>query len=81
VIRGKTTSSVFLALDLRSQEQVSLKILKQARPHAHSDEYGRDLRDRLRHQAAVHHALAKLPCFPKAEEYFEIDGTGYLAME
>jgi len=81
VIRGKTTGSVFLALDLRSQEQVSLKILKQARPHAHSDEYGRDLRDRLRHQAAVHHALAKLSCFPKAEEYFEIDGTGYLAIE
>jgi hypothetical protein len=42
-IKFHPKGSVFLAIDLRSQEQVGLRIIKEGRKFCLSDEYGRDI--------------------------------------
>ena len=80
-LKAHGKGSVFLAVDLRSQEQVALKVLKQGRKHCLSDASGRDIRDRLKRQSATSEALAGLSFLPRAEEYFEVNGDGYLVVE
>lgn len=70
--------SVYLALDLRRQEDVALVILKEGRRHCMSDEHGRDMWDRLRHQQAVHQALAGRSPIPAAGPLFEGGENLYL---
>lgn len=71
----------FLAIDLRSRDKVALKVLKFGRPHCLSDREGRDIRDRLKRQAWLHADLSTRVAVPAADEYFEIDGYGYVAFE
>jgi serine/threonine protein kinase len=73
--------SIYTAMDLRSQESVSLKILKEGRQYCLSDEYGRDMRTRLKHQENLHRVLANRVPLPKADSYFEWNGHGYLPLE
>jgi serine/threonine protein kinase len=80
VVSHRSKGSVFRAIDLRSQAQVSLKIIKQGRQHCLSDECGRDIRTRLRHQEALHNALAGLVPIARADPYFEVLGDGYLPL-
>ncbi|MDB5988154.1 MAG: putative serine/threonine protein kinase [Nevskia sp.] len=70
-----------LAIDLRAQETVALKVLKFGRPHCLSDAQGRDMRDRLKKQAVLHAELSQSVPVPKADPYFEVDGDGYVAIE
>jgi serine/threonine protein kinase len=81
VLRANVTGSIFLGLDLQSQDDVALKAIKQARQHCHSDVWGRDTRDRLRNAAEAHDALRTLACIPKADPYFEWNKNGYLPLE
>jgi serine/threonine protein kinase len=81
VIKADPTGSVFLALDMRDSQSVATKVLKEGRAHCLSDRFGRDTRTRLRHQLAVHRALAGRACVPGADGYFEVGENGYLAIE
>ena len=81
VIKQHPKGSVFKGIDLRAQEGVSVKIIKQGRRHCLSDEYGRDIRSRLRRQYALHQLLHSSVSIPKVDAYFEVDGDGYLSLD
>lgn len=81
IIRQSPKGSVFRGIDLRSQEQVGIKIIKQGRQHCLSDKYGRDMRDRLQRQEVLHKNLYGLVPIPKTDSYFEVKGDGYLPIE
>ncbi|MGN7395372.1 lanthionine synthetase LanC family protein [Peribacillus frigoritolerans] len=80
-IKEDPRGSVFLALDLRSREKASIKIIKQGRQYTVTDRYNRDMRSRLQHQEALHHNLQEDVSIPKVYSYFEEDGHGYLPLE
>lgn len=80
-LKYQAKGSVFRGIDLRSQELVSAKVIKQGRRHCLSDSYGRDMRDRLQRQQRLHAALSSHPSIPKADPYFEWGGDGYLPIE
>jgi serine/threonine protein kinase len=81
ILKAHPKGSVFLALDLRAQSEVGLCVLKQGRQFCLSDSFGRDMRTRLRHQAALSSALSLVLSTPKVGEYFEVNGHGYLPLE
>ena len=81
LIKEHAKGAVFGAIDLRSQELVSHKIIKQGRCCCMSDEQGRDIRTRLRHQEKMHNALSDLAFIPRVDPYFEVNGDGYLPVE
>lgn len=78
VLKNDSSGSVFLCLDLRNQNEVGLKVIKQGRPYCASDEYGRDVRTRLQHQESLHRILSGTVPIPNVDSYFEINGFGYL---
>jgi serine/threonine protein kinase len=81
VIRAHAKGSVYLAMDLRTQEDAHLVVLKQGRRFCLSDEHARDMRTRLRRQQQLHERLQSLGVAPFAFTYFEADGHGYLPLE
>jgi serine/threonine protein kinase len=81
VVSFRPKGSIFRAIDLRSQAQVGIKVIKQGRQHCLSDEFGRDIRTRLKHQEALHNELAWTVPIARADPYFEVDGDGYLPLE
>lgn len=81
LIRQNAKGSIFKAIDLRSQDKVGIKIIKQGRQFCLSDGYGRDIRDRLKRQEQLHYQLEDKLKIPRVEPYFEVDGDGYLPFE
>ena len=81
VISAHPKGSVYSAIDLRRQDSVSLKVIKEGRQFCLSDEHGRDMRDRLKHQENLHRILCNSIPIPKVEPYFEWNGHGYLPLE
>lgn len=81
MVKQNAKGSIFKAIDLRSQDQVSLKIIKQGRKFCLSDKEGRDIRDRLRRQEQLHLLLQDKLNIPKVSDYFEVNGDGYLPFE
>lgn len=81
VLKQHPKGSTFLSVDLRSQEQIGIKVIKQGRQYCLSDEYGRDMRTRLKHQEALHNNLYSFVPIPKVDPYFEVKGDGYLPVE
>ncbi|MCK5507547.1 MAG: protein kinase/lanthionine synthetase C family protein [Desulfobacterales bacterium] len=81
VVRQHPKGSIFKGIDLRSQNTVSIVIIKQGRRFCLSDEYGRDMLSRLHHQETAHNALREITCIPKAGSYFEVSGDGYLPIQ
>lgn len=81
VLKEHAKGSVFLGIDLRSQDSVAPVVLKQGRRHCLSDEFGRDMRCRLRRQQMLHRLLHGRVPVPSAGEYFEVNGDGYLPLE
>jgi serine/threonine protein kinase len=73
--------SVFLALDLRDQGNVRKVILKEGRPGCVSDDQGRDICDRLRHQESIHTSLGFHVPIAAAGKVFEHGGNCYLPLE
>ncbi len=81
VLNKRPRGSTFLAIDLLSPGSPSLKVIKEGKPYCQSDDHGRDVRDRLRHQQRVHVALEDKVRVPVADSYFEEEGRGYLALQ
>jgi serine/threonine protein kinase len=81
IIQVHVKGSVFEAIDLRGQDTVTRVILKEGRPYVMSDKHGRDVRDRLRNEAAVHAALAGNSPVLAASPLFEHGGNLYLPLE
>lgn len=79
-LKQSAKGSVLLALDLRSPQQLGLRVIKEGRQHCWSDRHGRDMRSRLRHQETLHRALIGRVPIARVEPYFEVDGHGYLPM-
>jgi serine/threonine protein kinase len=80
-LKVRASGGVVLAVDLRRQDTVALKVVKFGRRHCLSDAYGRDIRDRLKQQAVLHAALAPRLAVPPADPYFEDDQHGYVAFQ
>lgn len=81
VIQVHPKGSVFEAIDLRRRRIVRRVVLKEGRPYVMSDMYGRDVRDRLRNEAAAHAALARVAPVAAAAPLFEHAGNLYLPLE
>jgi serine/threonine protein kinase len=82
VIEPKPRGSVFLGLDARAEAGgPSLCVIKEGRKHCCSDSLGRDMRTRLRRQAAVLAQVKRTVSVPTPAPYFEFAGNGYLPME
>jgi serine/threonine protein kinase len=81
VLKAHPKGSVFLALDLRDQRAVALKVLKQGRQFCLSDDMRRDMRSRLQHQERLSNTLQGVVPTPAADGYFEVNGNGYLALD
>jgi hypothetical protein len=73
--------SVLKAIDLRSQRDVGLVVLKEGRPRCLCDVHGRDMGDRLANQARAHRALADTVAVPAAQPLFEHRGSVYLPLD
>jgi serine/threonine protein kinase len=80
VIKPRVTGSVFLALDLRTRELVEQVVVKQARAHCFSDEWGRDGRDRLRRARDAMAALHDVRPVPDVLDHFGEGRSDYLVM-
>lgn len=81
VVRVSAKGSTFKAIDLRRQQTVGVKILKQGRSHCMTDTEGRDMRARLKHQMDLHSRLSGRIPMPTADNYFEVDNNAYIAVE
>src|SRR5262249_50942216 len=81
IVKTHPKGNVFLAMDVRSPDHVGLRALKQGRLFCLSDQWGRDIRDRLRHQEALARHLRPRVRTPRTDEYFEIRGHGYLPVD
>lgn len=73
--------AVFLALDGRHRGVMRTVVVKEGRRHCMSDSFGRDIRDRLRHQENVHKQLAGRVPVPAADDSFEFEENFYLPLE
>lgn len=73
--------SVYLSLDLRKREDTSLIIIKEGRRYCMSDEFGRDMWDRLQHQANIHKILQGKVSIPSTSSIFEYHSNLYLPIE
>ena len=72
---------VYLALDMQSQTDVRKVVLKQGRSGCMSDPEGRDIRDRLRHQARLSETLSDTLAVPQLTAVFDEGPDTYLALE
>lgn len=81
VVQFHAKGSVFQAIDLRRRRTVRRVVLKEGRPYAMSDLHGRDVRDRLRNEAAAHAALAGKAPVARAAPLFDDAGKLYLPLE
>jgi serine/threonine protein kinase len=80
-IQVHAKGSVLLAMDVRSQDSLALVVLKEGRRHCVSDDLGRDMFDRLRHQASMHRRLRGKASMPRADAPFEWADNMYLPLE
>ncbi|SIR51741.1 lanthionine synthetase LanC family protein [Fluoribacter gormanii] len=81
ILRDQPKGGVYKALDLRCQNSVGLKILKQGKQFCMTDHYNRDMRTRLQRQAELHANLSQDLPIPSADAYFEVEGDGYLPLD
>ena len=81
VLRDSGKGALLQALDVQAKGKVRPMLIKQGRAHTLSDLHGYDIRDRLRHQKAMHGIAAAAGISPHCDPYFEVDGDGYLPIE
>lgn len=78
MVHQSACSKVYLATDIVAARTC---ILKRAQRDAGIDHYGRDARDRLRHESDVLHRLAPNPSIPEPFTLIEQDEDLFLAMQ
>jgi hypothetical protein len=81
LLRSHAKGRVYLAVDVRDQDTVKKVVIKEGRAGCMSDAFGRDVRDRLLHHAAVEQALLEKVLTPRVEACFSKDNNVYLALE
>ncbi|WP_020574581.1 class IV lanthionine synthetase LanL [Actinopolymorpha alba] len=77
-IRHSPKGGIYLATD---RERAIEVVVKHARAYVEADVGGTDVRDRLRHEAAMLHRLAGQVPVPAVVEFFQQDGDAFLAEE
>ena len=81
VLRDSSKGALLQAFDISVPDRVRPMLIKQGRAHTLSDQYGHDIRNRLKHQEAMHEIAAAAGVSPACDSYFEIEGDGYLPIE
>jgi serine/threonine protein kinase len=71
---------VYRALDLRGRKP-HFVIIKEARKHAVEDSWGRDARERLKHEESILKKLSGVNSVPRVYELFNFEENLYLVME
>jgi serine/threonine protein kinase len=80
ILKSGAKGRIFLAIDMSEQDNVRQVVLKEGRQYCLSDQHGRDMRDRLKHQHYVLSKIAALGIAPLPGHYFQSDGDGYLTV-
>ncbi|HVV05468.1 MAG TPA: protein kinase, partial [Puia sp.] len=81
VMKPDAKGDVMKGLYFRKLWQIRSCIIKEGRANMFTDEYGRDIRDRLKWQYKLYKALHKDIPMPEVFDYFEIQDNVYLVME
>lgn len=81
VLKSGAKGRTFLAVDLSARKRTRRVVVKEGRKYCLSDDLGRDMRDRLRHQQEVMTRVASLEVAPPPGRYFEIGGDGFLTAD
>jgi len=81
IIKANAKGNIYQAIDVREQKNVALIVLKQGHKYCMSDKEGRDICDRLKQQFDILKELQNKLNVPKAFDYFEVNGDGYLPIE
>lgn len=77
-LRQASRGGIYLAEDLQTGLQV---VIKEARRHIGTDEYCRDVRNRLRYEFNFLQKFSSCPWLPKAYDLFEQEGNLYAVLE
>jgi len=77
-LNQRSKGGIYLVKD---EESGHIRVLKEARAHTQVDAYGRDARDRLRHEYALLKEWEGTPWPPKAYDLFEQEDNLYLVEE
>jgi serine/threonine protein kinase len=80
-LKNDVKGSVFKCIYFKSLLDMRYVIVKQGKNHQCTDDYGRNIKDRLQWQYQVHRLLSGKISLPKVYDYFEVNGDGYLSME
>lgn len=81
ILKPDAKGDVIRALYFKRLWQIKSCLIKQGRPNMFTDDHGRDIQDRLRWQYELYQVLHKDIPMPQVFDYFEDDGSTYLAME
>jgi serine/threonine protein kinase len=82
VLDQRPRGATFQAIDIQGDAQnIAPKLIKQGRFHTLSDFYGRDIRDRFRHQQAMHAIADATGVVPACTACFEDKGSAYLVFD
>ncbi len=73
--------SIFCGIDLRSQDQAGIVILKEGRRFCMSDRHGRHIWDRLRHQFDLAQGIGNSMCIARARDLFEEGNILFLVLD
>lgn len=80
-IKSDLKGAVIKALNIKKWYNIHYCILKQGKQNVCADHHGRDMTDRLKWQFEVHKILENKVSMPKAIDYFEKDGDGFLVTQ
>lgn len=81
VVERHACGNTFHAVDVCDTQAMRAKLVRQGRFYTVSDTYGRDIRDRFKHQQKMHLAALGTGLVPKCHAYFEENGSAYLVLE
>lgn len=80
-LSGQAKGSVFIGIDVRSQNQVGMILIKEGRRFCMSDKHGRHMWDRLRHQYDIARYIGINGNIPQVRDLFEQGNNLYLVLD
>lgn len=81
IIKEDAKGNVIKGMYMKSWFRPKYCIIKEGIQNMYSDDYGRDIQDRLKWQFELHTDLAGTVPAPRVLDYFIVNGNAYLAME